>query len=226
MNVIQLGPMLLNFELLILILSAFTGYMTLKYRSSKANVEESISDKFITALILSFFTWKFSLIIFDPVSVIQYPLSLLYYNGGDKGIWLAIAISMIFLWTRLRKEDTTLWINLDVLINGLIAGSSVYHLLLITMDSTKVLFHSLSISLGVGLLIFMYTNKKVVGNPMVMNQVAIWFSLGMIGIFFAEKERIYLLFSFSKEQILLFIIIIIALFVGNALEKKKAEDVI
>lgn len=226
LNVIQLGPFLLNFQLIIFIMSALTGYLALKYRLTKANVEGNISEKFVTALFIGFFTWKFSLIIFDPVSVIQYPVSLLYFNGGAKGLWLAIAISMIYLWKSSRKEGTSVLMNLDVMSTGWIASSSTYHLLLLTLDSPNVLFHSLYISLMVGLLIILYKNKKALGNPIVLNQLVIWFSLGMIGIFFAEKERIYLLFSFSKEQILFFVIFIIAIFVGNALEKKKVEEVI
>lgn len=223
MNVIQLGPLMLNFQLLIFILSAFTGYLALKYRLNKANVEGSIGDKFVTALILGFFIWKFSLIIFDPVSVIQYPMSLIFFNGGEMGIWLAIVISIIFLWMRSRKEKSAICMNLDVLSTSLLAGSGTFHLLLITMDSTNILFHSLYGFLSVGLLIFIYTNKKAIGNPIVMNQLAIWFSLGMIGISFTDKERIYMFLSFSKEQTLFFIIFIIAIFVGNALEKKKGK---
>ncbi len=218
---IQLGPLMMNFELLIFMLSAFTGYLALKYRSSKADVEESISDKFVTALILSFITWKFSLIIFDPVSVIRYPMSLLYFNGGDKGLWLAIVISIAFLWMRSRKDGSSLWVNMDLLSTGLIVGSAIYHLLILTKDSTNLLFHALYILLMVGLLIFLFTNKKSVGNPIVMNQFVIWFSLGMIGVFFTEKDRMYLILSFSKEQIVLFFIFIIAIFAGNFLDKKK-----
>lgn len=225
LNVIQLGPLMLNFELLNFILSAFTGYLALKYRISMANVEASIGDKFVTALLLSFIVWKFSLIIFDPVSVIRNPLSLLYFNGGDKGLWLAIIISVIFLWIRSRKDGTSLWMNVDVISIGLIAGSGMFHLLLLMKDTSNILFHLLYISFMVGLLVFLNISKKAVGNPIALNQLVIWFSLGMIGIFFAEKGRAYWIFSFSLEQIFFFFIFIVAIFVGNTLEKKVAEEV-
>ncbi|MEX1029662.1 MAG: hypothetical protein WDZ91_06400 [Paenibacillaceae bacterium] len=222
---IPLGPLMLNFELIIFILSSFIGYLALKFRLSRARVDGRISDKFVTALILGFMIWKFSLIIFDPLTVIRYPMSLLYFNGGDKGLWLAIAISILFLWMRSRKEGTSVWINLDIMSTGLIAGSGTYHLMLLTLDSTNKLFLSLYICLAIGLLIFMYTNKNAIGNRIVMNQIVIWFSLGMIGLFFTEKERRYLFFSFSIEQVIFILLFIIAIFVGNALEKKKGEGV-
>lgn len=224
MNVIQLGPLLLNFELLIFVLSAFTGYLALKHRLSQAVVEGKISEKFIIAIILGFFTWKFSLILFDLSSVIQHPMSLLYFNGGDRGLWLAITISILYLWMRTRKDGTSIKLNLDVLITGLLVGSSIYQLLLLTVNSTNALFHSLYIFLAVGLLMFLYINKNAVGNSLVLNQLVMWFSLGMIGISFAEKTRIYFFFSFSKEQFLFFVIFIITLFAGRFLENPNTTE--
>lgn len=157
MNVIQLGPLMLNFELLTFILSAFTGYLALKYRLSKLAVESTISDKFVSAFILGFLTWKFSLIIFDPISVVQYPLSLLYYSGGQQGLWLAIAISIIYLWIRTRKDGTSIRMNVDVLVTGWIAGSSMYHLLLLIVDSENLLIHILFVAINVVLAVFFYS---------------------------------------------------------------------
>lgn len=223
LNVIQLGPLLLNFELLIFVLSAFTGYLALKHRLSQATMEEKISEKFITAIILGFFTWKFSLILFDLSLVIQHPMSLLYFNGGDRGLWLAITISILYLWIRTRKEGTSIKLNLDVLVAGLLVGSSIYQLLLLIVNSTNTLFHSLYIFLAVGLHMFLYINKKAVGNSLVLNQLVMWFSLGMIGISFAEKTRIYFFFGFSKEQFLFFFIFIITLFAGRFLENPNTH---
>ncbi len=80
MNVIRLGPLLLNFDLLMLILSAVAAYLAIQTRLSKLNMEKVAAEKFFRAMILGFFTWKLSLIIFDPVSVIQYPMSLIYFD--------------------------------------------------------------------------------------------------------------------------------------------------
>ncbi len=225
LNVIQLGPFMLNFELLILIISAFVGYLGLRYRLSKAEVEASIRDKFVTALIISLIVWKFSLIVFDPITVLQYPLSLLYFNGGDKGLWLAVVISLIYVWIRSRGDGTSLWLNVDVISIGLMAGSGTYHLLLLMKDTSNILFHLLYISFVAGLLVFLNISKRAVGNPIIINQLVIWFSLGMVGIFFAVKERSYMFLSFSLEQIFFLFILVITIVVGNMVEKKVAEDV-
>ncbi len=158
MNVIQLGPLMLNFQLLTFILSAVIGYLVLKYRMSQLAVTEDASVKFLNALILGFFTWKLSLILFDPMSVIQYPMSLLYYSGGHKGIWLAIAISILYVWMRTRKDGTTFVMNLDGFGLGWLAGSSVYYLLQFIMDSHHLLFLTLMLFINCVLILLFYTS--------------------------------------------------------------------
>ncbi|WP_438350822.1 hypothetical protein ACP8HI_09345 [Paenibacillus sp. FA6] len=223
MNVIQLGPLILNFEMLIFILSAFTGYLALKYRLGKAAVEGNISDKFGNALILGFVTWKCSIIIFDPVSVIQYPMSLVYFNGGDKGLWLAVIISLLYLWIRTRKDGTSIMMNLDVLCAGWIVGSSMYHLLLLIVDRESLLFHILYVVVNVVLGLFFYSKKESVGSPVVINRLVIWYSLGMIAITFFEKGRTLFVYGFTKEQLIFMILFILFLFMDSALDKGKRK---
>lgn len=221
MNVIQLGPFILNVELLIFLASSVAGYLALQYRLRSAAVEGDIANKFVNALIIGFFTWKFSPIIFDPVSIIQHPISLLYFNGGDRGIVLAITLSILYLWIRTRKDGSSITMTLDVMSVGWIAGSSVYHLLTMTVDSTNVLFHSLYVVVNVMLVMFLYYKKEVVGNPAVLNRGLTWYSLGMIAIFFTQADRSFLVMGFTKEQIFFFIVLIIAIYTDYVFDKKK-----
>ncbi len=149
---------MLNFELLTFIISAITGYMALKYRMSKLAVSEEASVKFLNALVLGFLIWKLSLIIFDPKSVIQHPMSLLYFSGGEKGLWLAFAISTIYVWFGTKKDGTTFIMNLDGLGLGIIVSSSVYYLLLLIVDGVDLLFLTTLLFLNIVLTLFFYTS--------------------------------------------------------------------
>jgi hypothetical protein len=209
LTVIQLGPFLLNVELLLFILSAFAGYLALKSRLSKAEMKEDISGKYATAIILGIFIWKFSILLFDPISTVQHPLSLLYFNGGVNGIVLAVTLSIGFIWFRSRMDSTSIMMNLDVLVAGLIVGSSLYHLLLILTENTNLLFHSLYILLNITLGLFHYGKKEAVGNPVVVTQFVIWFSVGMIGISFTVEDRDLFMLGFTKEQTLFLIVFLI-----------------
>ncbi|OAB42470.1 hypothetical protein [Paenibacillus glacialis] len=222
LNVIQIGPLVLNLELLIFILSAFIGYLALKYRLKKAAVavDGNVSDKFVNALILGFVIWKGSLIIFDPMSVIQYPMSLLYFSGGEKGLWLAITISILYIWIRTRKDGTSIMMNLDLLLAGWIASSVMYHLLLLTLNRENVLYHSLNIVLNIVLSLYCYTRKK----PVFLSRFMIWYSVIMIGVSFAEKDRTFFVFGFTKVQMIYFILFIIFLWIDTALDKERREE--
>jgi peroxiredoxin len=50
-------------------------------------------------------TWKFSMVIWDFESVMNQPLTLLYFHGGEKGYWLAIIISFIYIFIHSRKSS-------------------------------------------------------------------------------------------------------------------------
>lgn len=195
--------------------------MGLKYRLSKADVKEDISGKYFTALIIGFFVWKFSIVLFDPMSTFQQPLSLLYFNGGNKGIGLAVVISIIFIGIRTRLDGTSIMMNLDVLGTGWIVSSSVYHLFLIFTDNTNSLFHGLYFSMNIGFAVFLFKKKEAVGNSVVVNQFIEWISLGMIGILFTKDGRELFVLGFTKEQILFFVLFIISFIAYNVMNKGK-----
>lgn len=105
MKTLQLGPFLLNTDLIMLILSVLFGYIGLSIRlNGYQTVQTFVKDKFSNALLLWLVIWKFSIIVFDPIPVIKAPLSLIYFNGGEDGMWLAGALSGIYLWSNLRKN--------------------------------------------------------------------------------------------------------------------------
>ncbi|WP_421381404.1 hypothetical protein ACOJQI_20020 [Bacillus salacetis] len=49
-------------------------------------------------------TWKFSVILFDFSGVISQPLSILYFNGGSRGFWLGVAVSLIYIYFKGEKK--------------------------------------------------------------------------------------------------------------------------
>jgi hypothetical protein len=49
-------------------------------------------------------TWKFSVILFDFTGVLDQPLSVLYFNGGWKGFWLAVAVSLVYIYFKGDKK--------------------------------------------------------------------------------------------------------------------------
>ncbi len=224
MNVVQLGPLLLNFNLLLFILSAFVAFVIIKMRLHLLNKEGMIAEKFARAIIIGFFTWKFSLILFDPVSVIQQPMSLIYFDGGDKGIGLAFVASLVYVWIRTRKDHTPLSLNLDLASAGWVAGSSVYQLLLMTMDTSNMLFHILYMILNGILAICLFSRMHTTTGMEKMSPCWMWYSLGMAGIFFFKENRAFMISGFTKEQVVYFIIFLLALGFSSRFNQKMNKE--
>lgn len=224
MHVVQLGPLLLNFNLLIFILSAFVAFLVIKMRLLRLNIEGMIAEKYARAIIIGFFTWKFSHILFDPGSVIQHPISLLYFDGGDRGVGLAFVTSLAYVWFRTRKDHTSISLHLDLASAGWIAGSSMYQLLLITMDTSNMLFHILHVILNGTLAICLYTKNRTTLGMQKTSPCWMWYSIGMVGIFFIQENRAFIIAGFTKEQAVYIIIFLLALGFSNRFGQKKSRE--
>ena len=226
MNVIRLGPLLLNFDLLMLILSAVAAYLAIQTRLSKLNMEKVAVEKFFRAMILGFFTWKLSLIIFDPVSVIQYPMSLIYFDGGDPGMGLAWMLSLFYVWFRIRKERASIVINLDLASLGWIVGSSLYHLLRIAIDPSNIGFYALHVLLNGTLAFCLYAkNDKRFSQRQQIVWYWMWYSLGMASLYFILKGKSPWIIGFTKEQVSYFVIFLVGLTLNQTWEQKSSKEV-
>ncbi|OCA89071.1 hypothetical protein [Pseudobacillus wudalianchiensis] len=66
--------------------------------------ERYILDIYVNAIFLFVAVWKASVLLFSFAIVKQAPLSILYFNGGWKGIWLGLIAVGIYVVRRCRKE--------------------------------------------------------------------------------------------------------------------------
>ncbi|MHA0857228.1 hypothetical protein [Paenibacillus sp. CMAA1364] len=224
MNVIQLGPFILNFQILMLIIAAFTSYLAVKYRIGQLDVDRIIIDKYVNAFILTIIIWKMSIIIFDPISVIEQPISLLYFNGGDKGLWLGLLTACIYLYIRSRKDGTSLMMNLDVLSIAWITGSSMYHLLILIVDRTSILFHLLYVISNITIGLLYFVKKQSIGQSTDYTRYFMWYSLMMLGVYFVEQGRITIIYGFTMVQLLFLAIFIFCMIWDNILDRRKSKE--
>jgi len=101
---LQLGTFVLNIELLIYAAAGMIGVLAVWFRLREyADRARLVSDAW-NAIYLWVAVWKASLVLLDPASVIAHPLSLLFFSGGEKGIWLASASSLGFIILRNYKR--------------------------------------------------------------------------------------------------------------------------
>lgn len=90
-----MGSLVLNTELLAALAAGIMGLLAVRARLRKRS-ERDLSAAW-NAMILWIAVWKGSLLLTDAAGVIRQPLSLLYYDGGAAGFWLACAATAGYL---------------------------------------------------------------------------------------------------------------------------------
>jgi hypothetical protein len=61
------------------------------------------ADWYSNAVFFFILTWKLSIILVDFKTVLEHPLTILYFHGGTVGYWLGIAVVLIY--TFVKKEN-------------------------------------------------------------------------------------------------------------------------
>ncbi|MFC4598260.1 TlpA family protein disulfide reductase [Cohnella hongkongensis] len=102
---LQLGTTVLNIELLVYLAAGIAGALAVQYRQRRnPEKERQIGDAW-NAVFIWLLVWKGSLFLFDPAGVIARPLSLLFFSGGTRGIWLASLVALAYLFLRHYRRE-------------------------------------------------------------------------------------------------------------------------
>ncbi|NWL88022.1 hypothetical protein DMN77_10520 [Paenibacillus sp. 79R4] len=97
---LQIGTFVLNIELLIYFIAGIAGVLIVRYRDRNHAERERRAGQAWNAVFLWIIVWKASLMLFDFQGVIRHPLSLVFFSGGLRGVWLASIISLAYLFLR------------------------------------------------------------------------------------------------------------------------------
>ncbi|WP_280209463.1 TlpA disulfide reductase family protein [Brevibacillus sp. AY1] len=106
LDVISIGPLLIKTTTIIYILAGVLGYGAILYRLRREpSLRKHIAEIISSAAILALFTWKFSYALFNPLKVWENPASLLYFSGGDAGVWLGGLAAAVYMAVQIRKRQ-------------------------------------------------------------------------------------------------------------------------
>lgn len=93
-----------------LLLAGLTTYFVLRIMLKNKNFQKEFIDAATNVTILSFLIYKFSIILFRPKLIFENPIALLYFDGGTKGLVLALMIGVAYLFWKVRKMK---WSKVD-----------------------------------------------------------------------------------------------------------------
>ncbi|MGG5254264.1 hypothetical protein ACQYAD_12290 [Neobacillus sp. SM06] len=104
MDYVSFGTITIPVKWLSLIAALLLSFLILKLHK-KPPFSSIVYDSISNGLLVGVAVLKLSLFLIEPSLVIEHPLSLLYFTGGDFGYWLAIACaSGYFFWETKRKR--------------------------------------------------------------------------------------------------------------------------
>lgn len=108
MNTISIGPLTLQGDLLILLLSIFGGLLFMSYQMRRNDEKHStLKDMWFNTAILFIITLKLSPMLFSPAFFLRDPILLLFYPIDHKQIFIALICSILFVvyYTFKKKLD-------------------------------------------------------------------------------------------------------------------------
>ncbi|MFF2498420.1 prolipoprotein diacylglyceryl transferase family protein [Peribacillus sp. NPDC058075] len=224
-DVINVGPFLLQYKLLIIIISGIAGYLIIdfRFRYIKNPFRKQVTDIFSGAALLLLFAWKFGPVLFQPTEVFQNPSLILYTNGNDKSFILGGILTILYLYIKARKMMIALMELFDHLLIGILSSLFLYNLFNpiygystnlpwgVSMADSSIKYHPIhlyfAIVFGIFLFIALKTGLKKSHGELSRKMAII---LGVCGMFFSflyPQELIVLQLSLLQWISILLIIV-------------------
>ncbi len=218
---IQLGSFNLNGQLILYIVFVFAGWLALQLRSTKDKVAAYDPGVYVNAFFIWFITAKLSQILFQPMVIIQHPLMLLYFDGGEKGRWFAGAFALIYLYLNGKKSGLSWEQGLNSLFMFSLAGFTATNLLLLIYGQENLqLWYAANAVITLG---FLFGIRKQGNSIRLRGHIESmgWISLAMVASGFLNHADPLLILTFSQQQIMFLVLGLISFVAAYANESKR-----
>jgi hypothetical protein len=120
-----IGPLLVKYEWVLVLLSGIVSYFTIvQVLRDSGEYKKVFLNVILNSVLIGFFTYKFSSILFQIENILSSPIGFLYFSGGRKGTILGAFLALIYLVMAIKKHNYPLhkWIH------GIVYGSVTFML--------------------------------------------------------------------------------------------------
>ncbi|MYL33270.1 hypothetical protein GLW08_00940 [Pontibacillus yanchengensis] len=215
-HIIQIGPISLPMKTLVLIGSAFLALcwiylLQIRHTSVK---KWTIPIEWGYAVLWVIIIWKLSYVLIHPLETIQYPLRIMYFDGGIFGLVFGIAVGVYSFHKSTSKVISLFTPRLQMGISGLLFWFGTYSMLYTLVFTV----HHINILIGVYFitLALTYWYKLSLKNIHHTLRLIQWGSAGWITsqLIFEEQEP-------SQDIWFVFIVWLFIFFIDMKLSRKR-----
>lgn len=216
--ILQFGSIIVQGENLLLISGLLISYVLFYYGIRILKIERNIMDLIFNSFINGVLIWKFSYGVLHLDSVLQNPMTILYFNGGYVGIGIAIVFMTVYTWSCIRKQN----IPVDSYIR---AAVPVYFGYFSTFASVYVMEdpRNYPVILQAIAAVSFFIAASLMKRQKTLLQLLIWFHLVQLEIALYKNHFVYAT-SISKEALFYVSLIVIFLSVSYWLERQGREE--
>lgn len=131
-DAIKLGPFLLRYHYLVIIISGIIAYLLMRHRlKSSPDTRETILNYAANSVFIWFVIWKFSYILFNFSKAISNPQTILFFSGGKNGALVGTAVALLYVAFTVKKTEVNHKMVIDTFIHGIISFLAVYYVALL-----------------------------------------------------------------------------------------------
>ena len=146
MSIIPIGPLMIRADIVIFLICAAAGFAALRIRLRQMPQREWILDTYLSVIIIGFLSWKFGMLVFDPIRTLQHPTSLIYMTGesGAYG-WGLFSLSSTLYFAGTGRGESGLLLK-SALLSAFASGTAGYLFQWLWADGASVtpsLFYAL-----------------------------------------------------------------------------------
>lgn len=215
-DVIQLGPILIKMSLLITAVSIGLAFVAVRLRlRDEKPLQKSILELMSSTLLLAFLVWKFSYVLFYPAKAVAQPSSLLYFSGGERGIWLALLAAAVFVVIQIRKQGIPIPVIADAFVTGGLVAWGVRHALAWATGGMAGWHDPQQVIIAAGFVLWVTHGVNRTAHVVPWLQLLLWFCISQVYAAFFSPDQKALLVGLSKEQLIFYTLSVLALFLAN-----------
>jgi peroxiredoxin len=145
------GPLVLQKDILLTAIAIITGFSLMKLRLRGYDAGGKSYDRPYDALLVWLLIWKLSILLTDFQSVRDSLLTLLYFSGGERGAWIAVAAVCGYVWLKDHKSPD--WPRYrDSWLFSILGGYTIYRLLELCFVQGNTATEALLVVLGIATL--------------------------------------------------------------------------